>query len=121
MLQTVLTCGSHRRTRQRAAIFIAVGFLLYSPLANSQGLGNSATIKGTVTDPTGSALVGSAIEIRNRMTGYRRSTTPDLTGSFQFPNVPFNSYQLAITTRGFRTFPQDLKAHSPVPILWSHD
>lgn len=102
----------------QAAICMVVGsLLLHSPPANGQGLGGSATIKGTVADPSGGALVGAAVEVRNRLSGYRRTTATDQTGSFQFPNVPFNSYRFAITVIGFQTFEQDVMARTSVPIV----
>ena len=63
----------------------------------AQSTGNSGTISGTVTDPTGALVPGAAVTIHNPVSHYERTATTDKTGHFQFTNVPFNPYHLAVT------------------------
>src|SRR5262249_19630587 len=86
------------------------------PMAHGQTLGNSGTISGSVLDPSGAAVVGATIEIQNPISRYRRSTTTDSSGHFQFTNVPYNPYHLAVTAAGFEVAQQDVELRSSVPV-----
>ena len=73
-------------------------------------------MNGTVTDPSGAALAGATIEIRNAVSGYSKSTNADATGAFRFTDVPPNNYHLKASAGGFETFQQDLSVRTAVPI-----
>jgi hypothetical protein len=77
---------------------------------------NSASINGTVLDPTGAVVANVAVEIHNPVSHFDRSTTTDSTGRFSFPNVPFNPYHLSITGAGFASYSQDVDVRSAVPL-----
>ena len=76
----------------------------------------SATIAGTVVDPSGGVVVNASVTIHNPVTGLERTTTTDSSGSFTFPNVPFNPYHLSVTAAGFADFAQDVEIRSAVPV-----
>jgi hypothetical protein len=78
--------------------------------------GNSSTISGTVVDPSGASVAGAAVTIHDPVSGYERSATTDKSGSFTFPNVPFNPYHMTVTAKGFAPYMQDVDARSSVPI-----
>jgi hypothetical protein len=82
----------------------------------AQSTGNSGTISGTVTDPTGALVPGAAVTIHNPVSHYERTATTDKTGHFQFTNVPFNPYHLAVTMAGFDNAAQDVSVVSVVPV-----
>ena len=77
---------------------------------------NSASINGTVLDPTGAVVANVAVEIHNPVSHFDRSTTTDSTGRFSFPNVPFNPYHLSVTGAGFAAYSQDVDVRSAVPL-----
>src|SRR6266851_2214434 len=77
---------------------------------------NSASISGTVMDPTGAVVPKATVEIRNPISGYDRSTTTDNSGNFSFANVPFNPYHLTVALSGFATSAQDVDVRSSVPL-----
>ena len=60
---------------------------------------NSASITGTVVDPTGAVVANAAVTIHNPVSGFNRSTTTDKAGNFSYPNVPFNPYHMTVTAR----------------------
>jgi len=63
-------------------VFLALPLLRVSPVpAFAQGMGNSGTITGTVTDPSGAVVAGATVEIQNKVTGYDRTTTTDAASS----------------------------------------
>ncbi len=67
-------------------IFMLTAFSLRGglPLASAQSLGSAGTIEGTVTDPSGAVVSGAVVTIENRVTGYKRTTSTDATGTFRF-------------------------------------
>jgi hypothetical protein len=77
---------------------------------------NSGSISGTLVDPSGAVVINATVEIHNPVSGYDRTTTADATGSFNFPNVPFNPYHLSVTANGFAPFSQDVEVRSSVPV-----
>ena len=82
----------------------------------AQSAGNSGSISGTVTDQTGAVVPNAAVEIRNPVSGFYRSTATDNAGRFNIPNVPFNPYHLTVTSAGFAAYAQDVDVRSIVPI-----
>src|SRR5579863_5778788 len=78
---------------------------------------NSASISGTVTDPTGAVVPKATVEIHNPVSGYDRTTTTDTNGNFSFANVPFNPYHVTVSLTGFNAFFQDVEVKSSVPTI----
>jgi hypothetical protein len=96
-----------------ATLFISIFFSFSAILAQSAG--NSGTIYGTVTDPTGAVIRGASVAIENPVSGYNRHTTSDSTGRYQFTNLPLNPYHLTISAPSFGTISQDADVRSTVP------
>src|ERR1035438_2210555 len=94
--------------------FVAVfAFLaIATPLIHAQ---NSASISGTVTDPTGAVVPKATVEIHNPVSGYDRTATTDPSGNFSFSNIPFNPYHLTVSLPGFNSYVQDVDVKSSVP------
>jgi hypothetical protein len=77
---------------------------------------SSGTIRGTVLDPSGAVVNGAQVEIQNPVSGYDKSMTTDSSGSFAFPNLPFNPYHLTVTMSGFAPYTQDVEVRTSVPL-----
>lgn len=84
--------------------------------AGAQSGGSSTSINGIVVDPTGAMIPRATVEIRNPVSGFDRSTSTNNSGTFAFPNVPFNPYHLTVTAAGFAPYAEDLEARSAVPL-----
>src|SRR5271165_4552817 len=78
--------------------------------------GNSSTISGTVTDPSGAVIPGATVEIQNLISHLNRTTTTDAAGKFSFPNLPLNPYHLTVNLSGFPPYVQDVDVRSVVPM-----
>src|ERR1700685_2118000 len=76
----------------------------------------SASISGTVADPSGGVVVNAAVTIHNTVSGLERSTATDSSGNFTFTNVPFNPYHLSVTAKGFTSYAQDVEIRSAVSL-----
>ena len=101
--------------RARLAALAALALSL-AATAGAQSAGNSGSIDGTVTDPTGAVVSKARVEIRNPVSGFDRSAMTDSSGKFQFTNIPFNPYHLTVTAPGFAAYVQDVEPRSSVPV-----
>src|SRR3984885_2949345 len=77
---------------------------------------NSASISGTVVDPSGAVVANALVELHNPVSHFDRSAKTDSSGKFSVPNVPFNPYHLSVTGAGFAPFAQDVEVRSVVPL-----
>src|ERR1700733_5971600 len=97
-------------------LFWAVPALCALLLFNVRGVqAQSASITGTVVDPSGGVVPNATVMIHNPVSGLERSTTTDAAGNFAFPNVPFNPYPLTVNATGFMPYAQDVEIRSSVP------
>src|ERR1700742_4428715 len=76
----------------------------------------SGTVRGTVLDPTGSAIPGATVQIVNPVSSYNRTTQTDSHGNFEFDNIPYNNYHSVASAHGFQSSEQDLNIRSTVPV-----
>lgn len=63
----------------------------------------SASISGTVTDPSGAMVSGAAITATNTGTGATRTATTDSAGRYELATVPLGDYQVQAQKQGFTT------------------
>ncbi len=96
--------------------FTFLTIVSFAGLLHAQSGGRAGTITGTVQDPSGAAIAGASIEIKNSVSGYIKSVTADTTGAFKFTDVPPHNYHVTATAGGFETFQQDLSVRTSVPI-----
>ncbi len=75
---------------------------------------NSGSMTGTVADSTGAVIPGATVTIANAVSGYTRKQKTDSAGHFQFVNVPFNPYQLSVSSTGFQSFTKRVDVNSMV-------
>ncbi len=105
-----------RQSCSSKAFLIGIFLLPFLCSARAQSLGSAGTLEGTVTDPSGAAIVGAEVSASNRLTGFRRVMTTDEQGGFRLPNLPPNNYHLAVTAAGFVALEQDVAVRSNVPV-----
>ena len=84
--------------------------------AHAQNAGNSGTLTGVISDPTGAVVEGALVTIVNAVSGYNRSSTTDSAGHYQFSNLPLNPYHVNISRAGFASASQDVIVRSTVPV-----
>src|SRR6202521_5392692 len=98
------------------AAFTLVFYLALGLPAYAQSGGSSASISGTVLDPSGAVVPNATVEIHNPVSAFDRSTTTDSSGKSSFQNIPFNPYHLGVTVAGFAPYTQDVEVRSSVPL-----
>jgi len=76
-------------------------------LGTGLALGQATTsVRGTVTDPDGNALVGANVVLANAESKTERNATTGGQGEYQFLLIPPGTYTLKVTAAGFRGYEQ---------------
>jgi hypothetical protein len=86
-----------RVSRLLIALLFVIGAFAQQP---------TGTITGTVSDPSGAAVVGAKVIATNLNTGLTRETTTANDGGYVFPLVPVGVYSVTVEAQGFRRFEQ---------------
>jgi len=76
--------------------------LMYATPAAADNL--YASIRGTVTDPTGAVVSGAKLTATNSATGIIFSTTSSGTGNFVFLQLPIGDYTVKAEQTGFKAY-----------------
>src|SRR5215469_4689082 len=61
----------------------------------------TASIQGTVQDPSGAAVAQAKVDLVNTVTQVSATTTTDATGSYRFLSLAPGSYKITIEAKGF--------------------
>jgi hypothetical protein len=67
---------------------------------------SSSSLRGTVTDPSGSAIPGATVVITNPESKLARTATTGGVGDYYFPALPPGKYTLSVTATGFARYEQ---------------
>ena len=71
--------------------------------AASFGQVDRAVLEGTVTDPTGAALVRATVKTLDEETGLSQEQKTNANGYYRFPGLAVGRYTLTVVTTGFKT------------------
>src|SRR5258706_186341 len=82
-------------------IGVFVGAVLFT--AALQGQVNTATLLGTVKDPTSAAVPNATVVVKSLETGQERTIVTDSTGNYTFANLQVGHYRLTVSAPGFKT------------------
>ena len=83
------------------AIRLALALLLCALLSPLQAQNANAAVKGIVTDPSGAAVAGAAVELINTGTGEHRRATTSAAGNYDFAALPPGEYEVKAKSAGF--------------------
>ncbi|MBS1851983.1 MAG: TonB-dependent receptor [Acidobacteria bacterium] len=97
------------------AAFLLSFLFIWQFQAQAQA-GGSTSVTGSVVDPSGAVVPNASVEIGSAISGFSRTVTTDSNGKFSVPNVPFNTYHLAVSGAGFAPYAEDVRVYSTVPI-----
>ena len=86
--------------RTWSAIVVALSILLSAPAFAQR---HSASIRGTITDPSGALVEGAKITAINADTGLTRDTRSNSSGIFVFGDLPVGPYVVEVEKVGFRS------------------
>jgi hypothetical protein len=63
----------------------------------------TATVLGTVTDPSGAVVPGAQVTILNQSTGLKRDCFADSTGQYHIAGLPMGTYSIRVQKNKFQT------------------
>lgn len=81
--------------------FAVVALLLAIPMAAAAQV-TTATIVGTISDPSGATMPGAQVTARNVDTGLTRTVSSGADGTYRLEFLPVGNYALEVTTSGFK-------------------
>jgi hypothetical protein len=88
-----------------AALLVAV-FLMFAAPQASLGQGITASITGTVTDPSGAVVSGATVSVRNVDTNAIRTENTSDAGTYTVTQLPPGHYAIKVDKAGFKTYDQ---------------
>ncbi len=88
-------CGFSLRIRLLALV---IAVLAFGPMAVAQV---SASLSGTVSDPSGAAVTSAAVVVRDMHTEVQRDTATDAAGRYQLLALPVGEYEISVKKQGF--------------------
>ena len=65
---------------------------------------DTATITGTVTDPSGAAIPAAQVTLISAERGINRTTATNGSGDYLFASLPIGSYDLTVSVAGFKKY-----------------
>lgn len=92
---------SNRFGKSILAVAIGIALVFASAHAGAQTI--TASIRGSISDPSGAAVPKAAITATNTATGVKSSTASDASGLYNFQFLPIGSYTVDATATGFST------------------
>jgi hypothetical protein len=81
---------------------IAIGFILVVLAASARAQFDTATVLGTVTDPSGAVVAHGNVVLHNTATAVEQTAVTDDRGEFRFVDISIGSYELKVTAQGFQ-------------------
>jgi outer membrane receptor protein involved in Fe transport len=87
---------------------LLIALLLALPMAAQQTV-TSASVGGTVSDPTGAAVSRASVSITNVERNRVQSASTDARGRFRFPLLPVGEYRLSVAASGFASTTQTFR------------
>ena len=94
----------HRKNFLGAACVLLATILLALCLPLASRAQDTGYIGGTVTDKSGAAVVGAEVVITNAAGSLTRATTTNADGAYVLAALPGDTYNLAVTAKGFQKF-----------------
>lgn len=77
------------------------------PWTQAQLAVTTATLSGTVTDPSGAVIPQGTVKLSSPTNGVNRSLVTDANGHYSFSQLPPSTYNLDIQARGFKEYKQN--------------
>src|SRR4051812_49220788 len=81
---------------------LAILFVMAGAAAHAQVA--SATLSGTVTDPSDSAVLGAAVTLERKDTALLRTSQTTSAGSYVFDQILPGAYRLTVRSQGFQPY-----------------
>jgi hypothetical protein len=87
----------------RFALVVLASVVLLTSRLSAQSEATTGVIEGTVVDPTGAALPGASVVLKNTATNFEQTLTTNQQGRFRGLLLPLGPYRVTVTLSGFAT------------------
>jgi len=87
---------------RRRVVFVLAVFALLGAIT-LWGQAVNGTISGSVTDPSGAAIAGATVEVKNTATQVVRTVTTNAQGRFAVPELFVGNYDVRVSMTGFQS------------------
>ena len=67
---------------------------------------SSTSLRGTVTDPSGSVVSGATVVVQSTESNIKRTVVTNSLGEYQFQFLPPGTYVLSVAAQGFERYQQ---------------
>ena len=101
---------------QRAVARLVPCSILLSALCVYAQAGGAGPVHGTVTDPSGAVVPNATVTLTGSVGGFSRTATTDVNGQFKITNVPFSTYTIEVSKKGFAPLVQGVQVDSAVGV-----
>jgi hypothetical protein len=91
-----------KSTLLSGVVLLGIG-LLFCGGAKAQGVGSSADLNGTITDPTGSGVPNASVTVTETSKGTQRSVESDERGFYRLAGLAPAVYKVSVQRTGFQT------------------
>ena len=91
---------SFRLTALALALSLPVAAMIFQPVAMAQST-TSGDISGDLLDPTGAAIPGAKVVVKNTATGESKTVTSNASGSYRASLLVPGTYQVTVTAPNF--------------------
>ncbi len=93
-----------RKLISSACVLLVLACLLVgAPVMYAQGVGDSGSLSGTLTDPTGAVVPNGTVSADDVTRGIRLTVTSDKGGQYRFSSLPPGTYNLSVQASGFQS------------------
>ncbi len=82
-------------------LLMAAGFAVAQMFVSSAVAQTSSSLTGLVMDPSGAAIAGAKVDVKNVNTGVDRATVSDDSGRYQVLSLPVGDYEIIVDKKGF--------------------
>ncbi len=95
--------GLSLKIRAWGVLAVLVGLMMCVPGLHAQ---TTASLSGTVTDPTGAVIPGAKITLTEESTQAQRKTVSNSAGQFNIPTLLPGTYDILVSAKGFQSYAQ---------------
>jgi carboxypeptidase family protein len=96
------TAFAFRGRRLFLFLTLALAGVTFAPMIAAQSTGGR--IRGTVSDPSGAAVVSAKVTLINEATNVSRDVDTGANGEYLLIEVPVGSYEIDVTQQGFKKY-----------------
>jgi len=87
------------RLKIKSLLIAMAALVAFASAIAAQVTGGAVT--GTVLDPSGAAVAGANVLLKDKARGHDFTAVTTSAGSYEFPNVPTGTYTMTVTATGF--------------------